>query len=152
MFCCFTVDCNFQDGNIKNLLYKTHRTKICHGDISMNGCLMSNIIKMWGGPLEFHTALHSCHRMTLHLISEEFVLAFRNKSTGNICCTILYTPTHWKLPKLYYINTVIMLHGMCNFMNTRYKWALTSSSVSTEVFPWFIGKDFLPSEIALKSI
>jgi len=44
--------------------------------------------------------------MTLHLISEEFVLAFRNKSIGHICCTLLYTPTHWKLPKLHYINTV----------------------------------------------
>jgi hypothetical protein len=45
-----------------------------------------------------------------------------------------------------------MLYGMYDFRNTMYKWALTSSSVSSEVFPWFIGKDFLPSEIALKSI
>jgi hypothetical protein len=41
---------------------------------------------------------------------------------------------------------------MYNFTNTMYKWALTSSNVSSEVFPWFIGKDFLPSENALKSI
>jgi hypothetical protein len=40
---------------------------------------------------------------------------------------------------------------MYDFINTLYKWALTSSNVSPEVFPWFIGKDFLPSEITLKS-
>jgi hypothetical protein len=90
--------------------------------------------------------------MTLHLISEECVLAFRNKITGHTCCTLPYTPNRWKLPKLHYINTVIMLHGMYDFINNMYKWALTSSNVSSEVFPWFIGKDFLPSEIALKSI
>jgi hypothetical protein len=90
--------------------------------------------------------------MTLHLDSIEFVPPFRNKSTGHICCTLLYTPTCWKLCKLYYINTVIKLHGMYNFTNTMYKWPLTSSNESSEVFPWLIGKDFLPSEITLKSI